>query len=135
MTFFNDPQTPVTQPTPPQPTQHHTSHGISLGTMFTVSLIVLLVGGGGVYALMPKAVPPPTAEEIMATLPSDEAKHREEYAKLVKEGHKEAAESFAKDKNIPIAMTAVEAMHEAPTPKPAKAEKPESGNVPSPPLN
>lgn len=123
------------QPTTAQ-SQPRATHGISLGTMLTVSLVVLLIGGGGVYALMPKAVPPPTAEEIMATLPSEEAKNREEYAKLLKEGHKEAAETFAKAKNLPIALTAVEAMHdEAPPTKTAKAEETTEGNVQSPPLN
>lgn len=126
------------EPTAPKSTQAQprASHGISLSTMLTVSLIVLVIGGGGVYALIPKAVPPPTAEEIMATLPSDEAKHREEYAKLLKEGHKEAAETFAKAKNLPIAMTAVEAMHDdTPPTETAKAATPTEGNAQSPPLN
>jgi hypothetical protein len=121
------------QPTTPAPEQH-ASHGISLATMLTVSLIVLLIGGGGVYALMPKAVPAPTAEEIMATMPKEEADARAEYAWQIKNGKKEVAEAFAKSKGLDIAMTAVEAMHAEPAPQPAKAEKPESGNVQSPPL-
>jgi hypothetical protein len=126
----------------PQPTQNATSKGVS-PTAFVLAIIVILAVGGGVaYSYMPK---PPTAEEIMATLSPDEAKVRQTYAELVKQGKHEDAKVYAKgvavtraeSKQSPIsfAMTAVEAMHEEPAPQPAKAEKPESGNVQSPPLN
>ena len=127
---------------PTTPTQQHASHGVS-PTVFVLTLLaVLAVGGSFAYSYMPK---PPTAEEIMATLSPDEAKVRQTYAELVKQGKHEDAKVYAKgvavtraeSKQAPIsfAMTAVEAMH-APTEEPtAETKEPSEGNAQSLPLN
>ena len=116
----------------------HMFYAIAISSMLTAGVL----NGDKAVAFIMKA---PTAEEIMATLSPDEAKVRQTYADLVKHGKHEDAKVYAKgvavtraeSKQAPIsfAMTAVEAMHEEPAPQPAKAEKPESGNVQSPPLN
>lgn len=118
----------------PQPTQPHgirpmhMFYAIAISSLLTASVL----NPERVMAFITQA---PTSEEIVNTLPKDQLKKRTDYIKAVKSGLNDMAKVYVEKEGLEIALTAVEAMHEAPTPKPAKAETPESGNVQSPPLH
>jgi hypothetical protein len=103
-------------------------YAIAISSMLTAGVL----NGDKAVAFITQA---PTSEEIVKTLPKEQLKKRIDYVKAVKIGLHDMAKRDAQHQGLDIAMTAVEAMHKEPAPQPAKAEKPESGNVQSPPLN
>lgn len=116
----------------PSTTTNNTTHsGVGAGTLLMLLAVAALGAGGGVYALTPKAPPAPTAEEVIATLPSEEASIRMEYASLKKQGKSEVAEIYAKAKGLQVAMTGVEALHDE-TPTAEDKETHPEGNVQAP---
>jgi hypothetical protein len=113
----------------------HMFYAIAISSMLTAGVL----NGDKAVAFIMKT---PTAEEIMATLPDKEVEQRTEYVDLLKDGHAEAAQAYAESKRLKVeypdehALAVSDGRMPAPTEaSDAKAEKPESGNVQSPPLN